>query len=263
MPVHPKKSEYLASVSEFITFLSENVLTFDQILSHLVLVVFSPLQVEAITMRELKNGNRAVRIGTWGMPEDMVLSHQDVYNLYDKYPSTDTLRYRRTTWINSLPDFGDDYPLLKEYPYTSGAKSFICFPIEKVSTPVAALGIFSRLVINPNAEIESFLKAIGSVLSMHLYHRDFNSREYQVIQGIQQTSYLDLVSPELTERQLVILRLISEDRTNITISELLGYSESTIRQETIKIFAKLQCSGRHEAAQIYREQINPSAENSK
>jgi DNA-binding NarL/FixJ family response regulator len=84
-----------------------------------------------------------------------------------------------------------------------------------------------------------------------------------VVQGIQQTSYLDLVSSELTERQLVILQLISEDRTNTSISELLGYSESTIRQETIKIFAKLQCSGRHEAAQIYREQINPSADNSK
>jgi DNA-binding CsgD family transcriptional regulator len=54
---------------------------------------------------------------------------------------------------------------------------------------------------------------------------------------------------------LLILKLISENRTNILISELLGYSESTIRQETIKIYAKLGCNGREEASRIYKESL--------
>lgn len=247
------KSLYLETVSEFISFLSVNVLTFDQILSHMVLVVFAPLNAEAITMRELKGGNLAERVGTWGMPSNMVLKNQDVYDLNEKYPSTDTLRFRRTTWINTLPDFGDDYPLLKDYPYTTGAKSFICFPIEKFSTPVAALGIFCREIINPNAEIESFLSAVGSVLSMYLYNLDLNQREVKSFENNNSRSPLEPAIQLLTERQLVILRLISEERTNLVISELLGFSESTVRQETIKIFSILRCEGRHEAAQIYRE----------
>lgn len=58
---------------------------------------------------------------------------------------------------------------------------------------------------------------------------------------------------DLTERQQIILRLISENRTNLAISEILGYSESTIRQETISIFANLNCAGRKEASKIYRK----------
>lgn len=56
---------------------------------------------------------------------------------------------------------------------------------------------------------------------------------------------------KLSERQEVILKMIAEGRTNGDIAEILGYSESLIRQETIKIYAILNCNGRHEAAQTY------------
>jgi DNA-binding NarL/FixJ family response regulator len=56
---------------------------------------------------------------------------------------------------------------------------------------------------------------------------------------------------KLSERQEVILKLIAEGRTNGDIAEILGYSESLIRQETIKIYAILNCNGRQEAAQTY------------
>jgi DNA-binding CsgD family transcriptional regulator len=55
----------------------------------------------------------------------------------------------------------------------------------------------------------------------------------------------------LTERQEVILKLISEGRTNGDIADILGYSESLIRQETIRIYAILKCNGRQEAGHIY------------
>ena len=224
----------------------------------MVLVVLAPINAEAISIRQLNSGNQVVRVGTWGMPQDMVLPQHGVYNLNEKYPSTDTLLHRRTTWINTLPDFGDDYPLLKEFPYTTGAKSFICIPIEKADTPVAALGIFSRDEIAPDAEIESFLTAVGSVFSMYLFSQDSKVHKVQGIGKTHTPPEVGSTASELTERQHVILRLISENLTNLAISEHLGYSESTIRQETIKIFAKLGCSGRHEAALIFKTQVPPS-----
>ena len=224
----------------------------------MVLVVLAPINAEAISIRQLNSGNQVVRVGTWGMPQDMVLPQHGVYNLNEKYPSTDTLLHRRTTWINTLPDFGDDYPLLKEFPYTTGAKSFICIPIEKADTPVAALGIFSRDAIAPDAEIESFLTAVGSVFSMYLFSQDSKVHKVEGIGKTHTPPDVGSTASELTERQHVILRLISENLTNLAISEHLGYSESTIRQETIKIFAKLGCSGRHEAALIFKTQVPPS-----
>jgi DNA-binding NarL/FixJ family response regulator len=49
--------------------------------------------------------------------------------------------------------------------------------------------------------------------------------------------------------------MMSEGRTNIAIGEMLKYSESTIRQETIKIFSKLGCDGRDEATELYKKDM--------
>ena len=248
-------SNYLKHVTEFISFLSTNEFTLDEILSHIVRVVLSPLNAEAILIRQLNSENQVLLVATWGISLESLRGYPVVYNLNERWPSTDTLRYRTTTVINSLPDWGDDYPLLKELKYNSGAKSYICFPIERAGTPVAALGVFSRDVIHPNAEIEAFLRAVGSVFSMYMFRQSSSTDEAMKDQKNYTHSGVGRAEKELTERQHMILRLISENRTNLVIGELLGYSESTIRQETIKIFAKLGCSGRQEAALIYKGQF--------
>ena len=96
---------------------------------------------------------------------------------------------------------------------------------------------------------------------MYMFSQDSRTRGTMRVQEKYMPSHVQSTDNNLTERQQVILRLISEDRTNLTISELLGYSESTVRQETIKIFAKLNCTGRKEATQIYRQQLAKSKEN--
>lgn len=55
------------------------------------------------------------------------------------------------------------------------------------------------------------------------------------------------VSSELSERQLQILKLMSAGKTNGAIARELGYSESTVRQETIVIYRALGVDGRDEA----------------
>lgn len=56
-------------------------------------------------------------------------------------------------------------------------------------------------------------------------------------------------SPEsLTDRQLTVLRLMAEGKTNAQIAQELILSESTIRQETVKIYRALGVSARSEAS---------------
>lgn len=57
-------------------------------------------------------------------------------------------------------------------------------------------------------------------------------------------------SNELTDRQLTILKLMSGGLTNARIAGELILSESTIRQETVRIFRKLGVPGRSEAKKI-------------
>jgi DNA-binding CsgD family transcriptional regulator len=62
--------------------------------------------------------------------------------------------------------------------------------------------------------------------------------------------------PIFTQRQLEILQSLIEGKTNYDIASELGYSVSTIRQETIKIYSLLNVTGRRAAAQeALRQQI--------
>lgn len=54
----------------------------------------------------------------------------------------------------------------------------------------------------------------------------------------------------LTPRQSTILRLLSENMKNREIAFAIGYSESTVRIETISIYEKLGVSGRREAVRV-------------
>lgn len=54
-------------------------------------------------------------------------------------------------------------------------------------------------------------------------------------------------SRELTERQLQVLKKMSHGKTNAQIAEELILSESTIRQETVKIYRKLSVADRVQA----------------
>lgn len=52
---------------------------------------------------------------------------------------------------------------------------------------------------------------------------------------------------ELTSRQIRIIELIAEGMTNAEIAKQVLLSESTVRQETIRIFRTLKCHSRSEA----------------
>jgi len=57
-------------------------------------------------------------------------------------------------------------------------------------------------------------------------------------------------SQSLTPRQSTILRLMSDGMKNREIAFAIGFSESTVRLETIEIYKKLGVHGRHEATQV-------------
>ena len=60
----------------------------------------------------------------------------------------------------------------------------------------------------------------------------------------------DVGSQELTQRQLEVLQLIVEGKTNALIARQIGFSDSTVRQETIEIYRKLGVHNRRDAAVI-------------
>ena len=247
---------FINKVSEFINFLGLREHTIDEILAHLVHRVFIDLEATSIFISTLDNKNEVQLLGQHGIDNEIWWAYPQGTSLFEKYPITDALRTRRTIWVNTLPDWGQEYPLLAPHKLPTKDKTFICVPIEKFNTPVAVIGFFCRPAIQLDTEIDSYIGAISNLISLYLY-RNIDKENTSRASGKKfAIDSLDMRDQKLTERQLLILRLISENRTNILISELLGYSESTIRQETIKIYAKLDCDGREEASRIYKEKFS-------
>jgi len=60
-------------------------------------------------------------------------------------------------------------------------------------------------------------------------------------------------SANLSSRQLRVLELMSLGKTNIAIAEIIGYSESTVRQETMAIYRILGVHDRNDACKVAYE----------
>ena len=251
---------FVDDIGEFVEFLSIKDHSLKEILAQITLRVLAPLNASASFICEINDEHLIETLGVYGVGKGLKDKYPDLYSFNEKLPIPDAIRNRKVVWINGLPSWPDKYPSLKDKPAVNNAKTYICFPIEKSGTPVAAFGIFCNSEIEPSAEIEAFLKAIGYVLSLHLYRsKDSTSNIINLVNQTRVKPAVAIESNVITDRQLLILKMMSEGRTNIVISELLGYSESTVRQETIKIFAKLGCSGREEASIIYREKLEKTA----
>ena len=129
---------------------------------------------------------------------------------------------------------------------------FLALPIELNRSPHAVMGICTSEKISEKKELAYFLQGIANLVALYVYQRDLPARGSHDYARSRALEAAQSGGRDLTQRQLLILKLIADGMTNLAIAEQLQYSESTIRQESIRIYAKLGCYGRHEAAEIYR-----------
>ena len=94
------------------------------------------------------------------------------------------------------------------------------------------------------SEIEDF----SMLISLYLALRFWNSLNHNGSASHQRVSPSRNGKPDLTERQRIVLAGIVMKKTNNTIASQMGYSASTIRHETMRIFEILGVSNRVEAA---------------
>ena len=204
------------------------------------------LDITSVYMVEL-NANGMVRttatFGAYGEFEQNVKE----FSIGSKVPVTDTLRLNRMVWINSLPDWSKDYPLMNEVIIDNEVCTHISFPIRRYGAPVGAIGIFSTTVLYPDPELETLLLTVGNLIAYYLYSKARGKTLKPVLHNIK-----GLLTP-LTDRQKQVLNLMSEGKTNAAIANILGYSESTVRQETVRVFLALGVGTRSAAMKMYLE----------
>ena len=131
----------------------------------------------------------------------------------------------------------------KQMVFKSGKnESHLAMPLAKNSVPVGAL----LLVLDPTLERAPLSKQVSHLLSkVGAFFMEVRPRIS--LQARPNGNGVAHKPEQLSTRQVQIVQLIGAALTNGQIGKELSLSESSIRQETIKIYKALGVSGREEA----------------
>jgi DNA-binding NarL/FixJ family response regulator len=171
--------------------------------------------------------------------------------IWDERPSAVAIREKRICTVASRAQFQLEFPdVALALPDVAG---LIAVPLLMNHTPLGVLVVASDHDLEHPGQAEEVISDFALVLSLYLrgglptsaHHRP----ELMPVAGKRNEGdgHGSTKRNHLTARQRAILNFLGERLTNRQIAERLGFSESTIRQETMAIYAYLQVGGRREA----------------
>ena len=244
---------FLELVEDFSEYLGVNDHELDDTLKYLTLFTFAPLGCIGTFLSSISLDGTAELIGRFGLRKAIFDYYPEEIPLSDDNPVAEAVKRRTVIWLDEIPAWSEDFSLTNHQELVEEVKSFIAWPIEKNHSPIATLSIFCTEAARRDREAHAFLKAVNSIFASFFNKSNNGKHEIQKDRHLINSARLVFEGRKLTERQTQILQLMSEGKTNLAISQILGFSESTIRQESIKIYDKLRCEGRKEATLIYNE----------
>ena len=161
-------------------------------------------------------------------------------NIMDRVPMADAARSGSIVIANE-EHITEVYKDLVDRRSSRIGRSIIDVPILKGGVPIGVMGIVFAGEIPAD---ESFLPFLRSLASCVVFAMDDSRRKIS-------TKRIGGRPVELTERQQKILEMMAQGLTNAVMARHLGFSESLIRQETVKIYRNLNVSNRHEASEKF------------
>lgn len=229
-----------ALVSDLISYLGDPSISFNELAKFLTLKTFQGCNAKAVYLMNLTSDAHLELIASFGQSEEQLQGWKRI-SLEETLPGTDAIKEDRLVWLSDQDDWEEAYPVLSQYPGDHTMHTLVNAPLYTRSSPCGVLGVMCNEVTRPTTENIAFIDIIAGLVSLHL------SKFYSKQQSLEDRGAY------LTKRQITILEMISQQMTNMQIARELGYSESTIRHETMRIYELLQASGRREAVVIARK----------
>ena len=183
---------------------------------------------------------------TFGNTSGTTLDGQHTLKLSkdELHPVTDCARTEDSLAIPSHAEYQARYPGLT---WGNGPSIFIPLRVGPLVESVFAMVFRESEKIDWSANLP--LHEAISVIAQLAHLIDTKSAPLRDSHGSSEPS----TTLGLSDRQLVIAKMIAQGMTNKTIAQELGFSEATIRYETIKLYERLRVKNRsHAAARIHQ-----------
>lgn len=238
------RNQFIAGVEELTQYITHHNPSLNQLCEFLTTKSLAPLNVLSLFIYKVRKDGLLQRVGTYGFSDQNERDWATI-SLDHTLPVTDAIKNQNIVWFGSREELYEEYPVLRTFPKEEGAKCFISIPIALKGAPLSVIGMSTTQESTPEQNNLSYLEVICRIAALHL-------SSVMHFHHLQDES--DLIS-FLSERQLKILELMSRSLTNSEISHEIGFSESTIRQETMRIYQLLTVPGRKAAVRKYKEYL--------
>lgn len=234
----------MVNVSELLNFIQAKDPDIDELCQFAVIRTFNFLGAISMFGASLDSTGVIRPIGQFGFKPEVMQSWSHS-TIEEDLPTADALKTNNIIWLADKAQWDRDYPHLAKYELEYTANTFVAWPISVRGSYMTVLGLCINRVESPTPSLISFFETVGGIFAMQLSQKvapAVTPEEDQI------NALINL----FTRRQRDILHLVAEGLTNIQIGGELGFSESTIRQETMRIYEILGASGRADAIRMYR-----------
>jgi DNA-binding CsgD family transcriptional regulator len=228
---------YLQKVYELTGYLSDESKAPDEVAKFITLKTLINQKSAATYFAEVTLDAHLALVAGFGQ-EEFALPLRERIPLATKHPLADAAKNEEWIHIKSWEDFVRRYPDLNDSEHIMWkGNSILVWPILPFGVGFTALDSNCAL----DEEFDQFLKVISGMFYSHYirYKSKFNQKK-------KLSSPISHQSDSLSPRQNKIIEHLRQGRTNAEIASQLGYSESLIRQETVKIYRTLNITGRKE-----------------
>jgi DNA-binding CsgD family transcriptional regulator len=243
LPVGPTLP-LISSISELVTFIQQEDPDANALCQFSVIRTLNFLDATGMLAAKLDTDGSVFPIGQFGFSADNMKSWERTH-INDSIPTADALRTNNIIWVGNKEDLLQDYPQLATYKIDARANAFIAWPITIAGSYMSVLGLTLQSSPAPTPELISFLETIGGLFALQLSKSQNFMSSPEILKIVAQLNLL-------TRRQREVLDLVADGLTNSQIADELDFSESTIRQETMRIYEILGATGRSDAIRMFR-----------
>ncbi len=208
----------------------------DEIAQHIALDTCAGINPRVVLINLFDSTGTVRTSGSFGVPASVNGSAAHT-TLWDTAPSSEAIRDGNPVVVASVTEFAQRYPELRDHADLFAPA--VIWPIQNGQQRVGAIHLQCDTL--PDGEIADWeFHELGAILALYLR---FNNHHPDVSRA----------KAELTPRQQEVLRYMGRGATNAQIAKLMGFSESTIKQETMSIYRNLQVNSRAEAVRASQD----------
>lgn len=231
-------------IDDFINFLKTKSLGHQEICQYLVTVSLKEYKFFGALFTEVQKNGTVKIVSSFGVDKKDVDEWQDI-PIDAKTPVNDCLIENKIVWVNPVDNEYIDYQILNELPRDNRVQTLVAVPVRGSSNVIGSLALLSydKILIDKSMELLITTLSNLSVFSLEVNER--YSAAKLPLESAKGEINKDLFT-RLTERQKIIFSLLNKKKTNKEIADFLGYSVSTIKQETISIYEVLEIRGRED-----------------